>query len=176
MTVCFLSKAKNIESKYKTRDATTKVYTNVIALVRTKQDATEKISKTSTKGNNFQYPKGLISNEETFKGSEVGSETLEDARNNAERVKRVLESTTNEVCTIESVKNSVICYSNTSQEKKNSQVKIDGIAQSDHTKQSKFEPIDGLDYLSGTPKDLNGVRIIYEGKQLDKSKSSNDSW
>ena len=109
-----------------------KVYTNVIALVRKKQDATEQISKPSTKGNNLQYSKGLISNEETIsKGSEVSSKTLDTARNNAERVTRVLKSTINEVCTIESVKNSVLCYSNTSQEKKNSQVKIDGIAQSE---------------------------------------------
>ena len=30
--------------------------------------------------------------------------------------------------------------------------------------------------MSDATKDLNGVRIIYKGKQLDKSKSSNDSW
>ena len=119
---------------------------------------------------------GSSDNCSMIENSEVGSETLEDARNNAERVKRVLESTTNEVCTIESVKNSVIYYSNTSQEKKNLQVKIDGIAKVDHNKQSKFKQIDGLDYFSGATKDVNGVRIIYEGKQLDKSKSSNDSW
>ena len=46
----------------------------------------------------------------------------------------------------------------------------------DHTKQSNFEPINGLDTLSDATKDLNGVRIIYKGKQLDKSKRSNDSW
>ena len=70
-----------------------------------------------------------------IEGSEVGSETLEDARNNAERIERVLESTTNEVCTIASVKNSIICYSNTSKEQKNSKEKIESIAQSDHTQQ-----------------------------------------
>ena len=70
-----------------------------------------------------------------IEGSEVGSETLEDARNNAERIERVLKSTTNEIYTIESEKNSVICYSNTSQEQTNSQVKIDSNAQSDHTQQ-----------------------------------------
>ena len=130
----FLPKAKNIESRCKTRDATKKVYTNVIALVRKKQDATEQISKPSTKGNNLQYSKGLISNEETIsKGSEVSSKTLDTARNNAKRVTRVLTSTINEVCTIESVKNSVICYSNSSQEKNKSQVKIDGITPVSYT-------------------------------------------
>ena len=70
------------------------------------------------------------------------------ARNNAERVKRVLESTAKEVCMIESVKNSVIYYSNTSQEKKNLQVKIDGIAKLDHksiSNKSEKEDNDALD-------------------------------
>ena len=63
--VC-LPKVKNIESRRKTRDTTKKLFTNAIALVRKTQDAPEKLSKTSTKGDNIQYPKGIISNEETI--------------------------------------------------------------------------------------------------------------
>ena len=41
----------------------------------------------------------------------------------------------------------------------------------DHTKQSNFETIDGLDNLSDATKDLNGVRIIYEGKSWTNHKA-----
>ena len=61
----FLPKVKNTDSRCKTRDATKKLYTEDIALVRKTQDAPENLSKTSTKRDNLQYPQGLISNEET---------------------------------------------------------------------------------------------------------------
>ena len=51
--VC-LPKVKNIESRRKKRDATKKLFTNAIALVRKKQDATEQIHNITTKGNNLQ--------------------------------------------------------------------------------------------------------------------------
>ena len=102
-----------------------------------------------------------------IEGSEVGSEAFEEIRN--------------EKCATESMENDVVYYSNTSQEQKNSQIERDDIEQLDHTKQNKFEPTDGLDHLSGTTKDLNGARVSnnylsHEGKKLDNSKSSNDSW
>merc|ERR1712238_388940 len=101
-----------------------------------------------------------------IKGSEVGSEAFEEIRN--------------EKCATESMENDVVCYSNTSQEQKNSQIERDDDGL-DHTKQNKFEPTDCLDHLSGTTKDLNGARVSnnylsHEGKKFDNSKSSNDSW
>ena len=43
-----------------------KLYIKDIELVRKTQDAPEKLSKTSTKGDNLQYLKGIISNKETI--------------------------------------------------------------------------------------------------------------
>ena len=43
-----------------------KLYKNAIALVRKTQDATEKISKPSTKRDKSQFLKDILSNEETI--------------------------------------------------------------------------------------------------------------
>ena len=61
-----LPKVKNTDSRCKTRNGTKKLYTENIALVRKTQDTPEQLSKTSTKGDNLQYPKGIISNEKTI--------------------------------------------------------------------------------------------------------------
>ena len=62
----FLPKVKNTDSRCKTSDATKTLYTKDIALVRKTQYAPEQLSKTSTKGDKFQFPKDVISNEETI--------------------------------------------------------------------------------------------------------------
>ena len=60
----FLPKVKNTDSRCKTRDATKKLYTEDIALVRKTHDAPEQLSKITIKGDNILYPKGVILNEE----------------------------------------------------------------------------------------------------------------
>ena len=67
----FLPKVKNTGSRCKTRDATKKLYTKDIALVRKTQYAPEQISKPSTKGDKFQFPKDVIANEETISDNSV---------------------------------------------------------------------------------------------------------
>ena len=62
-----LPKVKNTESRCKTRDATKKLYTNAIALVRKTQDASEQLSKPSIKGDKSQLLKDIILNEETIR-------------------------------------------------------------------------------------------------------------
>ena len=75
----FLPKVRNTDSRCKTRDATKKLYTEDIAIVRKAQDAPEQLFKTSTKGDNLQYPKGILSNEETISNnSDVTTYGLEE--------------------------------------------------------------------------------------------------
>ena len=75
----FLPKVKNTDSRCKTRDTTKILYTGDIALVRKTQDTPEQLSKTSTKGDNLLYSKGIISNEETISNnSDVTTHGLEE--------------------------------------------------------------------------------------------------
>ena len=75
----FLLKVKNTDSRCKTSDATKTLYTKDIALVRKTQYAPEQLSKTSTKGDNLLYPKGIILNEETINNnSDVTTYGLEE--------------------------------------------------------------------------------------------------